>query len=77
MIIAALVMMGVTRVSGLLILGDDSVTTIALARSVVGITVGVLVYATAGKLLQVPELATATSLLTRGSRDRRGGRPRD
>ena len=77
MIVAALVMMGVTRVSGLLILGDDSVTTIAVARSVVGITVGVLVYATAGKLLRVPELATATSLLTRGSRDRRGGRPRD
>lgn len=77
MIVAALAMMLVTRLSGVFILGDDSVTTIAVARSVVGITVGILAYAAAVKMLRVPELSTATTLLSRGSRDRRGARPRD
>jgi putative peptidoglycan lipid II flippase len=76
MITAALAMMVLTRMSGLLILGDDSVTTISVARSVVGITVGILTYAAASRLLRVPELSTATGLLLRGSRDRRDGRPR-
>lgn len=76
MIVAALAMMLVTRLSGVFILGDDSVTTIAVTRSVVGITVGILAYAAAGKLLRVPELSTATALLSRGSRDRRGAQPR-
>lgn len=77
MIVAALTMMLVTRLSGVFILGDDSVTTIAVARSVVGITVGVLVYAAASRLLRVPELTTTTGLLTRSSRGRRDARPRD
>jgi putative peptidoglycan lipid II flippase len=76
MIVAALAVMLLARLSGLIILGDDSVTTIAIARSVVGITVGILVYAAGSKLLRVPELATATGLLSRGSRDRRDERPR-
>jgi putative peptidoglycan lipid II flippase len=53
MITAALAMMVLTRMSGLLILGDDSVTTISVARSVVGITVGILTYAAASRLLRV------------------------
>lgn len=75
--VGAVIMAILVRLSTGMVLGSDSLTTIAVARSVIGVTVGVVVYGAAARVMRIPELSTITALLTRGSRDRHGARPRD
>ena len=76
MVAAAGTMAGASWLASNVVLGSNSVTTIAVSRTLIGIVVGVSTYAGLARIFRIAEMTSLLGLLTRDSRGRRDESPR-